>query len=192
MSKRNLFIALIIILWLIMISYGYSVLMHYEFKPSSQLTTLQSWPTNSQLKLDPKLDTLLIFVHPHCPCSRASMAELNRLLSNYHHKLKTIVIFSKPKGKDSTWLKSDLWNQAQSLPGATIYVDNENKEAKIFMTNTSGEVLLFKTNGMLVYHGGITGSRGHEGDNKGKTIISNYLKTGVIETKEGYAFGCVL
>lgn len=192
MNQRKLILSFIVILWLGIISYGFSVLLDYEFKVNSKSTAIKSWPDNSQLKQDPRLDTLLIFVHPHCPCSRASMAELDRLLTSFHQKLHTIVIFSKPAGKDDTWLKSDLWTKAQSLPGATIYVDDENKEAKLFMTNTSGEILLFKNNGTLVYHGGITSSRGHEGDSHGKALISNYLKTGHVPGEEGQAFGCSL
>ncbi len=192
MNKRNWILSLIVILWLGIITYGFSVLLDYEFKVNSNSTTIKSWPANSQLKQDPKLDTLLIFVHPHCPCSRASIAELDRLLTSFHQKLHTIVIFSKPAGKDDAWLKSDLWTKAESLPGATIFVDDENKEAKIFMANTSGEILLFKRGGALIYHGGITSSRGHEGDNHGKTLISNYLKTGRMPGEEGQAFGCSL
>ncbi len=192
MNKKNLILSLIVILWLSAIGYGFSILLHYQFKANSEVTGIESWPNNSKLKLDPRLDTLLIFVHPHCPCSRASVAELNKLLTSFHQKLHTIVIFSKPKSKDDVWLKSDLWTKAESLPGAIIYVDDDNEEAKKFMTNTSGEVLLFKSNGTLVYHGGITGSRGHEGDNKGKTLISNYLKTGRMPGEEGQAFGCSL
>jgi len=190
--KKNLLWILALVLWLSILAYGFSIVLNYEFKTNPKLISVKTWPDTSKLKLDSKLDTLLIFVHPHCPCSRASLAELNRLLTSFHQKLHTIVIFSKPAGKNDSWLKGDLWDKAQALPGATIYVDDENQEAKRFGTNTSGEILLFKPNSTLVYHGGITASRGHEGDNKAKESITNYLATGELPQKEGRIFGCVL
>ncbi len=192
MNRNNLLLSLGLILWLSIIAYGYSLVIHYELKPNSQITSLQAWPDNSQLKLDPQRDTLIIFVHPKCPCSKASIAELDRLLTSFHDRLRTIVVFIKPEGQSESWVKGNLWTKVQSLPEVTVYIDNDNQETHNFMVDTSGEVLLFNINGKLIYHGGITASRGHEGDNKGRTLISNYLRTGTIKEKQGYAFGCTL
>lgn len=192
MNKNHFILSSVILLWLVVIAYGYILITHYELKPSSKITKLRSWPSDSHLKHDSKLATLVIFIHPQCPCSKASIAELDRLLTSFHNKLKTIVVFSKPKGESEAWVKSSLWTKVQSLTGVISYIDNDNFEANNFMVDTSGEVLLFDASGKLIYHGGITASRGHEGDNKGKTTISDYLRTGRINEKEGYAFGCVL
>ena len=43
---------------------------------------------------------------------------------------------------------------------------------------TSGQTLLYDTKGHLVFSGGITGGRGHEGDNTGRESIEKYLQTG--------------
>lgn len=192
MNKNNWILSLVLILWLAVIGCGFAIILDHEFKASSKATQIRHWPPNTKLTLDSELDTLLIFIHPHCPCSRASLAELNRLLTSFHHKLNTIVLFSKPDGKDDSWVKGDLWNQAQRLPNTQVYLDDNNTESQKFITNTSGEILLFRKDGILIYHGGITASRGHEGDNKGKSLISKYLKTGKIPKEEGEAFGCIL
>src|SRR5580704_15703661 len=34
------------------------------------------WLAGSRIQLDDRRSTLLIFLHPHCPCSRASVGEL--------------------------------------------------------------------------------------------------------------------
>ena len=41
----------------------------------------QRWPPSSQIPLDQTSPTLLLFLHPRCPCSRSSLAELERLLA---------------------------------------------------------------------------------------------------------------
>ena len=40
---------------------------------------------------------------------------------------------------------------------------------------TSGQVFLYGTSGELLFSGGITGSRGHEGDNAGRDAVESLL-----------------
>ncbi len=190
--QKNLIIFTSLIIWIVVIAFGYKILINYEFKPTSALESIQEFPQESQFTLDPKLATLFIFIHPHCPCSRASIEELSKLLAGFQNKLKVIAIFTKPKGVNASWIKTDLWHKVKSLPNVEMFIDYENHEAKIFKANSSGEVFLFKPNGNLVFHGGITSSRGHEGDNKGRSTISHYLSTGEIKDKQTFTFGCIL
>src|SRR5207244_3157993 len=38
-----------------------------------------NWPANSLVRLDASRPTLVMSLHPHCPCSRASVRELSVL-----------------------------------------------------------------------------------------------------------------
>lgn len=190
--KTKLAVLLLIIFWLTAVGYGYTAIIHYGLKPSSHQLQLQTWPSESKLRLDPKLNTMLVFVHPKCPCSRATLAELDRLLLSSNNRLKVITVFIKPEPKDDKWLQTDLWQKAGALAGVERHIDLANREAKLFQATSSGEVYLFNTNGQLLYHGGITAGRGHEGDNVGRTVISQYLRTGTIKEHQGYAYGCSL
>jgi hypothetical protein len=55
---------------------------------------------------------------------------------------------------------------------------------------TSGAVTLYDPMGILRYQGGITASRGHEGDNPGEEAVLQVLRGGQISHKSMPAFGC--
>ncbi len=64
----------------------------------------------------------------------------------------------------------------ESIPNSTLLPDVDGVWLKTFNVKTSGHVLLYHPNGNLLFSGGITASRGHEGDNSGKEFISNVVK----------------
>ncbi len=70
------------------------------------------------------------------------------------------------------------------------------QEAKLFGAKTSGDVLLFGANGKLIFAGGITASRGHEGDNPGADAMLKALgesrRNKVTTTTATPVFGCSL
>jgi hypothetical protein len=70
------------------------------------------------------------------------------------------------------------------------------QEAKLFGAKTSGDVLLFGANGKLIFAGGITASRGHEGDNPGADAMLKALgesrRNKVSTTTATPVFGCSL
>jgi hypothetical protein len=73
--------------------------------------------------------------------------------------------------------------------------DRGGVEAKRFGARTSGEVLLYSAVGRLLFFGGITGSRGHEGDNYGLTSLASFLTATPSEsavTAGSPVFGCAL
>lgn len=81
---------------------------------------------------------------------------------------------------------------AKSIPEATVILDIDGKEAKLFKSETSGQTVLYDPSGKLLFRGGITGSRGHEGDNLGQASIEQLAlaKSSNVETNP--VFGCPL
>ena len=98
----------------------------------------------------------------------------------------------RPAGMDEGWERTDLWAKAERIHGATIVCDPSGVEAQRFGARTSGEVMLFTPDGRLVYDGGITGSRGHEGDNPGRTAVASLIDAGGTEFRQTPVFGCGL
>ena len=70
------------------------------------------------------------------------------------------------------------------FPGVSVSSDQEGFEAKNFQSTTSGYVLLYDANGRLLFQGGITGSRGHSGENSGRDAIEAILMDKTTETKQ--------
>jgi hypothetical protein len=152
----------------------------------------QRWPDNVSIPLDAQRPTLLMFAHPRCPCTRASIGELNRLLARCGGNIMVHVIFFKPAGQRDDWSETDSWSAAKAIPGVFVATDADGKLAQRFGAHTSGSVILFDSNRQRLFAGGITAARGHFGDNAGADMIValvNGRKTSLTETS---VYGCSL
>jgi hypothetical protein len=107
-------------------------------------------------------------------------------------RVTAYVLFLKPQDSSDNWEKTDLWQSAANIPGVTVVSDQEGTEARRFHAVTSGQTVLYGAEGHLLFSGGITGSRGHSGDNTGRSAIVSLLNAGDAERTETYVFGCPL
>ncbi len=133
-----------------------------------------------------------MLAHPHCPCTRASVGELALLMAQTQGKAAAYVLFLKLPDFTEEWEKTDLWYSAANIPGVTVLEDEDGAEAKLFNASTSGQTLLYDADGKLLFSGGITGARGHSGDNAGRGAIVSLLNEGKAEQTETAVFGCPL
>jgi hypothetical protein len=90
------------------------------------------------------------------------------------------------------WERSELWSLADSIPGMTVLSDPDGQKSRAFGSETSGHVLLYDPAGELVFSGGVTAARAHEGDNRGRDAIRNFTNEGSILEKQTPVFGCAL
>ena len=134
---------------------------------------------------------LVMAVHPECPCTQASLAELDRLLCHVGREVECrAFIMVSP---DTTQLpKTAILRRASRIPGLALISDPNGKSAGRLGIRTSGGVVLFDREGNVRYSGGLTSSRGHEGDNRGVAAIRALVETGQAEHSSGPVFGCPL
>jgi hypothetical protein len=180
------------ILWLLAVGVGLFFLWGYENTPGVSAQPPRRWPSDSSLQLAPRSATLVMTAHPHCPCTRASIGELAALMAHTEGRLKAYVLFIKPEALADGWERTDLFESAGSIPGVTTIVDADGSEAERFHSATSGQTMLYDAEGRLLFTGGITGSRGHSGDNAGRDAIESLVRTGTAEQSESLVFGCPL
>ena len=103
------------------------------------------------------------------------------------------VVFLKPADIETAdWEKTDLWRSAQRIPGVTAISDCNGTEATRFQAATSGFVVLYDSQGRLQFRGGITISRGHSGDNAGRSSIVALLTEGSAIVDRTKVYGCEL
>jgi hypothetical protein len=107
-------------------------------------------------------------------------------------RLTAYVLFLKPAGFSEDWGKTDLWQSAASIPGVNVRIDEGGAEARLFNSSTSGQTILYDAAGRLLFSGGITGSRGHSGDNEGRSAITSLVNKGAADRTETFVFGCPL
>ncbi|MDQ3801804.1 MAG: RedB protein [Acidobacteriota bacterium] len=192
------------VLWLSVVAAGILHLARYENTPAAgNLSYPTVFPSESRIGRDARRATLVFFAHPKCPCTRASLRELARLVTDTGGSLQAIVVFIKPKGESEQWTETDLRANAAAIPNVRVLIDEDERETRIFGAQTSGLALVYDRAGNLRFGGGITASRGHEGDNAGSRaifeIITGERKEEEVEEEEGLnktaetaVFGCPL
>jgi hypothetical protein len=152
----------------------------------------KNWPEASRVPHDTKQPTLVMFLHPHCPCSRASVGELALLMAHCQGRVAAHLFFLRPAEMPSNWAMTDMWRDAAQIPGVTVHRDDSGREARLFGAETSGETALYDAEGRLLFHGGITISRGHSGDNPGRDTLQALLMGNPAQLANTPAFGCPL
>jgi hypothetical protein len=180
------------VVWLLAAAGGLGVLWRYERGAGAAAAPPMAWPADSPLARTPGRATLVMLAHPRCPCSRASIEELNRILSRVADRLTTYVLFFRPSDFAAEWEQTDLWRAAERLPGVHVRTDEDGREARRFGSVTSGQVLLYDAAGRLRFTGGITPSRGHAGDNPGAAAVVALAGGEASGTDAAPVFGCSL
>jgi hypothetical protein len=181
------------LVWGSAVAMGMFGLTQYQMTPGPLPPKAPSnWPADADIARKPGRFTLVMLLHPQCPCSRASLHELSQLMTRTVGRVDAHILFVKPHGADSAWCDGDLWKQAQSIPDASASVDNDGKDAGIFNANTSGQVIVYDSAGAICFSGGITDGRGHEGDNNGLSAILQLVHDGQTSVKATPVYGCSL
>jgi hypothetical protein len=180
------------LLWLGVLGAGFYLLAREEFTPIAGNVSSTKFPPRSVLALSPTLPTLILFAHPHCPCTRATLREFEELLANVPKRVAATIVFTLPKGVPPHWEQGDLWQSAAKIPGVHVIVDPDGREASRFGVKGSGHVLLYTSSGDLVFNGGITPSRGHGGDNPGSSAIISLIIYGRAAVNRTPVYGCPL
>jgi hypothetical protein len=165
--------------------------MQYQNKPGITQVTSSLWPNSARVTLAKNKPTMLLFMHPYCPCSRATLDNLSRLLLRIHNKVQIYILFFSSSKFPQKWVHSATWNEAAQLPGVHLLVDRDGRIAKQFHATISGQVLLYGTNGHKLFDGGITPGRGHSGDSRGSSMLESLI---LKQTQPIYSsvavFGC--
>lgn len=181
-----------VVLWVAALGVGFNWLFTYKSTPGEPGRPPVRFPSASGISLDRGRPTLLMFVHPRCPCTSASVSELARLLARVGGRVRAYVVVFRPEGVGADWDEAALWDRAAAIPGVTVVRDAEGRESERFNAFTSGLVVLYDAAGRRVFSGGLTASRGHEGDSFGRRRILALLEGRAPDRDESPVFGCAL
>jgi hypothetical protein len=165
---------------------GFGLLIRYE-ATASQTGSPQA--AESTVFRDGNVFSVVIGLHPHCPCSRATVAELLKIYSHVPEKTKITALVFKPKTEADSWIECVSLSTLQKM-NATIVVDTDGERATSLGLNTSGQIQIYSPQGKLLYNGGITGARGHAGDNIGEGKALALLRGEIKFAESAPTFGC--
>jgi hypothetical protein len=166
-------------------------LTQYSLAEGPQGEAKQFFPKTSRLSIV-KAPLLIVFLHPKCSCSSATLSELENLLPQLDNRANVKVIFSF-SGTDGLIKQTSLWKKANALGhGVQVLIDSSLYEANLFGAKTSGQTYLYDQNGQLIFFGGLTSARGHMGSSIGQEAIINFFNQNIITTDYAKVFGCLL
>ncbi|MBU8899815.1 RedB protein [Corallococcus sp. M34] len=149
-------------------------------------------PADLAARTRPGAWSLWVFVHPRCPCSRATLTELARLMEDSAGHLTTRVFVGSPRQAPRGWERGELWAQAAAIPGVEVTADVDGAMARRLGAQTSGQVVLYGPDGTHQFSGGLTVARGHEGDSEGGRAIRALLASRPASSSSTPVFGCLL
>lgn len=181
-----------VVAWLLIVSLGICWLTNFSLK-TKDLPNAQtySWPPDSTIAIESR-PNLIIFLHPKCSCSLATVNELKKILARLNtENIRKLAIFYCPENESSEWIQTALWEQTRRISDLDVVVDRGGRESRKFGVNTSGHVKLFDRRGKSSFDGGITSSRGCAGDNLGASALSQLIAGRGKSTHGIPVFGCL-
>src|SRR6266516_3119417 len=81
------------VLWLLAVGAGIRILARYDSTPGNRGPSPVLWPSETTLQRDSTRATLVMVLHPRCPCSRASLGELAELMAQCQDLVSSSVLF---------------------------------------------------------------------------------------------------
>jgi hypothetical protein len=179
--------------WTVGVFLGTGLLVHYQMSAAATPGAApDQWPAAAKISRDKDRVTLVMSVHPQCPCSMASMHELGALLGRTRGQVKAYVLFVAPKNAPRDWVEAGLWRAAHAIANLNVEVDSDGVSSNALGATTSGQVVVYSTAGQRLFSGGITDGRGHEGDNPGADAVLAILLQQKPMTEHTPVYGCAL
>jgi hypothetical protein len=185
-------LAVLVAIWLTAACGGLIAVARYDHRAGASASAASHWPQSTPLEFKPGNYNLVLSVHPQCSCSKATLSELEEILARSGGKLRVHALVALPRNSPEEWRTSSLVEQLRALPDTTVFFDPDSDEAARFGAITSGDCVLFAPRGEKVFHGGITRSRGHVGDNIGKQTVLALVEGHAAPGSETPVFGCSL
>lgn len=139
------------------------LLIWTERQPGQAATPPATLPQEIVSSRTPGRSTVIVAIHPQCPCTRATIANLESAWKDAAPGCDLVALVYTPDGRPAEWSNTDSVKRATSLQGARRIDDPNGQTSAALGIATSGQVLVYDADGRLRFAGGITPSRGHEG-----------------------------
>ena len=107
MRRDRFLVSVFLVLgWILVVGAAFAwTLTHGGDKPELGAAPAR-WPSGTRLPLDSAVPTLVMFTHPRCPCTRASLHELQWIVEHANGNVHAYVVFARPRGEPPTHLRS--------------------------------------------------------------------------------------
>jgi hypothetical protein len=187
---KSKLVYVVVAVWCVAVGAAFAAVWHYKLTPGARAAAPAQWPDASGLRRAPGVANVIMFAHPQCPCTRASMSELERLATLLGERARIHVVIAEPDDVPDDFARGAILERARAL-GADVMIDRGEVEAHRFGALTSGATVVYGATGALVFEGGLTVARGHEGG-PAAARIRDLLARGAAAPPASPVFGCGL
>lgn len=177
--------------WLLSIAAGLAAMARFDWTPGGAGAAPALWPAACAIERAADRPTLVVAIHPRCPCSRSSLAQVAALAERHAAECRIIVLMLTPAADDRAWTDAPAWRAARDIQGVEVIADARGRLSAAFGAQTSGHADLFDRDGRLLYRGGLTLSRAHESAGPGLAAVEALLHGGEA-VHAAPVFGCAL
>ncbi len=191
-NYSNIKTTVVMLAWASVLAVGMTMLHAHGARPGDPGSRRGRWPIDSTISRVADWPIILVFLDPRCPCARATIAELEIILASSGNQAMTRIVLVGSPEQGAAWVDDGTWANLVKLPGVELLRDDQGLEAKRFGVATSGQVLVFHHDGELVFQGGITPSRGHQGANYGREAVIGLILGEKVSVSSFPVFGCPL
>lgn len=158
-------------LWVATVAAAYEAIRRFETTPGLPASAPRTWPAATAVARTPGTWSLVMLVHPHCSCSRASVQELAEIVEKSRRDVQPTVLVYRPHEMAAGWERTNVYDAATRIRRARVLLDRDGVEARNFGGFTSGQTFLYDDQGRLRFAGGVTSLRGHAGLNSGRMDV---------------------
>jgi hypothetical protein len=171
---------------------GWGALLQHAYQPAATEEGVAGWPAGAHPQPPWSGCRVVVFAHPFCPCTRATLNKLNESLRRIPGATFVQVVFVTAGLSAADVSESPLLATARRLSGVDVQLDETGNEAQRFGAKISGEVLAFDGRGRRLFHGGLTSARGHEGESASQQQLERILCGTSGESYTAPVYGCSL
>ena len=119
----------LVLLWAVVTACGFAILLRYKNTPTpNDGLPPERWPAETRLAPASDRATLVLFTHPHCACTHASVSELARLTARVSDRLAVRIVIVSPPGVRRGWDDTELARRAGLVAGAELRGHVEPRE----------------------------------------------------------------
>jgi hypothetical protein len=191
-ARRVSLFAVAGLVWCASLATAWNQLYSHAYRPAKTDRVVDLWPQDTILGASSQRFRIVIFVHPLCPCTQATLEELDESLTRIPADVAVDAV-AVTTGLSADEVESSRTVESlQRMPRVTLHLDASGREQRAFGAVVSGETFAFDREGRLAFHGGLTPARGHQGDSAGQKLLEELACGRRHAPCEAPVFGCRL
>lgn len=174
--------------WVVLVAAGVWWQCRYDYSQGPRGVVPALLPEMAALEHSSGAPIVIMALHPRCPCSRASVGELDALLERIPRRVDAVLLVCTPEAASDEWREA-AQRVAIKVPRARVVLDAGGEMAARLGMMTSGAVVVYDAAGALLFDGGLTPGRGVTGS----SVESQQLAEALLQADGGAVPGaCVI